>query len=363
MSDAADSVGAMATGGLIAREIERAHRGAPAIGHDEDEPCGNCGTERVGPYCHACGQAGHIHRNLAALVHDIAHGVFHFEGKMWNTLPLLGWRPGELTRRYVHGERAKFVSPMALFLFSVFLMFAVLSNLGHHAKPHGDKPASKISKTEAQRSELETKIATYKSLRDTLPGEASRKKMEAKIAAAEHDLNALAVPAKIEAITTPGVNSRERAQLEENGFGTGFGWFDNVVSHTAKNPELAAYKLKSYGYKYSWALIPISLPFLWLLFCFRRDVGLYDHAIFAIYSLSFMSLAAVVLFMLGWIGVSMALIWAAVLIVPPVHMYRQLKGAYGLGRWGAGWRTVALLIITSITSSLFLSFLIWMGSD
>ena len=55
------------------------------------------------------------------------HGVLHFEGKIWHTLPMLAWRPGELTRRYIDGERAKFVSPMALFLFSIFLMFAVAS--------------------------------------------------------------------------------------------------------------------------------------------------------------------------------------------------------------------------------------------
>lgn len=30
------------------------------------------------------------------------------------------------TRRYVNGERARFVSPLALFLFTVFLMFATI---------------------------------------------------------------------------------------------------------------------------------------------------------------------------------------------------------------------------------------------
>jgi hypothetical protein len=61
------------------------------------------------------------------LGHDILHGVFHFEGKMWRTLPELFFHPGRLTRRYIDGERAKFVSPMALYLFTVFLMFAVFS--------------------------------------------------------------------------------------------------------------------------------------------------------------------------------------------------------------------------------------------
>ena len=43
---------------------------------------------------------------------------------------MLVFKPGQLTRRYVHGERARFVSPLALFLFCVFAMFAVFSWVG-----------------------------------------------------------------------------------------------------------------------------------------------------------------------------------------------------------------------------------------
>ena len=74
------------------------------------------------------------------------HGVLHFEGKIWRTLPLLAWRPGELTRRYIDGERARFVSPIALFLFSVFLMFAVFEL----DRALGSQPA--ISGTAASRA-------------------------------------------------------------------------------------------------------------------------------------------------------------------------------------------------------------------
>src|SRR5687768_4162027 len=122
-----ESVGEAVTGGLAARAVE------PAAGEGKGEgegACLNCGTDLVGPYCHRCGQAGHVHRTLTAFWHDLAHSVVHFDGKLWRTLPLLAWRPGELTRRYVAGERARFVSPMALFLFSVFLMFAVFSSIG-----------------------------------------------------------------------------------------------------------------------------------------------------------------------------------------------------------------------------------------
>jgi hypothetical protein len=348
----------------IADEIRRARRGAPAAGHAENEPCANCGVERIGPYCHACGQVGHVHRNLMALVHDLAHGVFHFEGKIWHTLPMLAWRPGELTRRYVDGERTRFVSPMALFLFSVFLLFATASNLTGHRPPPAPPSAADLAKAASQQHALTAKITALEATRARLSDAAAAgAKIDQQIAEARLNLKALKVPDDVRAMLSDDAKSSgDRIRLETQGFGTGLGWFDRSIGHFARNPELAAYKVKSYGYKYSWALIPISVPFIWLLFCWRRDVGLYDHAIFSIYSLAFMSLAVAVLALLSRIGLSNTTIFLAVLLVPPIHIYRQLKGAYGLGRWGALWRTFALLIITSLTSILFVAFLFWMGT-
>ena len=113
-------------GRAVARAV-RAGRGRGA-GRRRSAALASIAARRsTGPYCHQCGQPAHVHRSLAAFWHDLAHGVLHFDGKIWRTLPLLAWRPGELTRRYIEGERARFVSPMALFLFSVFLMFAVFT--------------------------------------------------------------------------------------------------------------------------------------------------------------------------------------------------------------------------------------------
>src|SRR5687767_5682858 len=69
-------------------------------GHTDEGSCLNCGTGLIGPHCHACGQRAHVHRTLGAFFHDLVHGVLHFEGKTWRTLPLLVWRPGRLTREY-----------------------------------------------------------------------------------------------------------------------------------------------------------------------------------------------------------------------------------------------------------------------
>src|SRR5438309_6864438 len=119
-----EAIGDAITGGVLGRAAEPLAGEAGGLAHETI--CLNCGAELAGPYCHRCGQHAHVHRTLRAFFHDFAHGVLHFEGKIWRTLPMLAWRPGELTRRYIDGQRASFVSPIALFLFCVFLMFAVV---------------------------------------------------------------------------------------------------------------------------------------------------------------------------------------------------------------------------------------------
>src|SRR4051794_15254982 len=124
-----EAIGDAVTGGVVGRAVE-SKAGEAADGHTHESKCLNCGADLAGPFCHECGQHAHVHRTLSAFFHDFAHGVLHFEGKIWRTLPLLAWKPGELTRRYTEGERARFVSPIALFLFFVFLMFAVFNAVG-----------------------------------------------------------------------------------------------------------------------------------------------------------------------------------------------------------------------------------------
>ena len=125
------------------------------------------------------------------------------------------------------------------------------------------------------------------------------------------------------------------------------------------NPELLLYKLKTNGYKFSWALIPLSLPFMWLLFFWRRDIHLYDHAIFVTYSITFMMQLVIVLSIAAVLGVSAAIWGTALGIIPPFHIYKQLRGAYGLSRFGATLRlfllTIAITIVLTIFSTLLLT--------
>ena len=360
MSGEFEAMADVATGGLAAGAID----GAGKAGHGgHGAACLNCGTALIGPHCHQCGQSGHIHRTASALFHDIAHGVFHFEGRTWHTLPLLFWRPGEVTRRYIRGERIQFVSPMALFLFSVFLMVAVFGVFGGpFGAPATDAAAMARGRTEAANRlvVVEKEMKALRAQRDALKAKGGKdselNQKLGELVSEEADLRMVT-----KGILKPDLKS-DPIDVDEAGLKTGVPGVDHIIRHAAANPELAAYKLQSSAYKFSWALIPISLPFIWLLFAFRRDVGLYDHAIFATYSLAAMTLMVSALSIAAWAGLWSGVVGAILVFFPPWHMYRQLKGTYGLGRFGALWRTVALIIAAYTSALIFFIFLVAMGA-
>lgn len=342
-----EAVGDAITGGVIGRAVEP-KAGEGADGHTHETRCLNCGTDLAGSFCHQCGQHAHVHRTLTAFFHDFLHGVLHFEGKIWRTLPLLAWKPGELTRRYIEGQRASFVSPIALFLFCVFLTFAVV---GLTSGSFDVRKASGDAVKELQRDQ--TKLAMLQQMRAGMKGPAGAG-LDDEIADLKHEMTALEAvrDGKIDASTL-------KIQSEFLGGILSVDPSSKWLRRAGQNPELLFYKLKTNAYKFSWALIPISVPFVWLLFPFSRRFRPYDHTVFVTYSLCFMMLLLSVSSLVGLVSKSVAsLAW----FIPPVHMYRQLRGTYGVGKWSAVWRTAALTVFALIAISLFASLLVTIGA-
>jgi len=355
LDEAADVV----TGGVFAHAVEPRSGAQAAAHHFEHGLCLNCGTALIDAHCHRCGQAGHVHRTAGAFFHDVLHGVFHFEGKAWRTLPMLVLHPGALTRRYVAGERARFVSPIALFLFSVFLLFAVLAQLPmfHFGDSALLKPGAGLSEVQAQvASQQQATNAALVDLRATLakqqradtPDAAAIRLAARRIAEEQQKLDGLRSAERV----LPRVKT-ETHNPED--------WIGAMVEHAKENPKLLLYKLKISGYKYSWALIPLSLPFLWLLFPFSRRFGFYDHSVFTTYSLTFMSLLTIATALLITAGASSGIVIVA-FAAAIVHIYKQLKGAYSLSRGGALVRTVILTTcICWIIVPMFVTGLLYLG--
>lgn len=363
MTSGIEGVGEAVSGGMLAAAVEP---GAGANGEDRGGNCLNCGAALTGAYCHQCGQKGHVHRTLRAFGHDLMHGVLHFEGKIWRTLPMLAWHPGALTRRYIDGERARFVSPLALFLFSVFLMFAVFSAIGgpFHANVTPMTSAQSLQDVRREAASLGTRAATLTRQRAALiarrqsTGEVDEALAE--LRGDQRDLDRAERLLRAAATHGPGAAPVE-ADLSDFRVQTPWPWLNHGLEEARANPSLLAYKLQTDAYKFSWALIPISVPFVWLMFAWRRRYKLYDHTVFVTYSIAFMTLLVVALSLLRPLTGSDALGALALTFVPPVHMYRQLKGAYALRTFSALWRTIALLIFALIAGTLFFLLLLTLG--
>lgn len=338
-----DSIGEAVSGAMLGRAVEPKTGEVGADGHTHELTCLNCGSILQGDYCHACGQRAHVHRTLTAFAHDLLHGVLHLDGKVWRTLPMLIRRPGELTRRYIDGERAKFISPLALFLFSVFLMFAVLGStvdfdsltVKTNVPEALSEEAKKLQALERQRASAE------KAGRPTA-------RLDEEIASTKENLEAL------DAIRAATPTSANDLTLSSD-----LNWLRGPITRSIQNPALLLYKIRTSAYKWSWVLIPLSVPFLWLLFPFSSRFRLYDHVVFVTYSLSFMTLLVVAASLFGLLGVG----WVGLLatIAVPVHFYLQLKGAYGLNRLSALVRTFALSMFAITALCLFALLMVFVG--
>ena len=355
MNDIGEAVGTAVEGGLVARAVNGAQDNGAMVerGRFAEGACLNCGTRLIGAHCHACGQKAHLHRTLGAFMHDLLHGALHFEGKVWRTLPELLVRPGRLTRRYIDGKRATYVSPMALFLFVIFLMFAVFQLAGL-SNPSAVSELANVDRDKA--------LAAQAELREVLDQRDELTAQERAIVDERLEEVAKALD-DIENGRSYSYTRRDGRVTYTNLNVTGIAAIDQgIIAKWRSNPEMMLYKLQTNFYKFSWLLIPLSIPFVWLLFAWKRQFKAYDHAIFVTYSLSFMTLLILALALLTLAGLPGGWIAAASGLIPPIHIYKHLRGAYGLSRFSALWRLAVLLVFIFVVLLLFLQMLLMIGA-
>ena len=338
-----EGIGELVTGAAIAAAVEPTAGGEAVASHGN---CLNCSTPLFGAYCSACGQKARVHRSLRSFFGDLMQGLFNFEGKICRTLPMLAWRPGEMTRRYVEGERARFVSPVALYLFTVFAMFAVLNFTGAMTGDLGNVNSplnGAAAETRGQLAELEA---------------------ERRVAvAAKSDLALIDKRIANKKQGLANIERMQRGQVVYSDDGDANGaprWLQEAGLRIQSDPKAFVAKVQDAASKFSWLLIPLSVPFLWLLFPFNRRYHLYDHTVFVTYSLSFMMMLAIAAGLL--VSAGLVSIASLLFFLPPIHMYRQLRGAYRLGRFSALVRTFLLVTFACVAATLFLMVVFAIGA-
>jgi len=104
--------------------------------HNDAMHCANCGSERVGRFCPRCGQNDRDYqRSLPPLLGELLKETFEVDSRLWTTLKLLVFKPGELALEFSRNRRASYVSPIRLYLFVSIVFFFLLSMTTQVAQP------------------------------------------------------------------------------------------------------------------------------------------------------------------------------------------------------------------------------------
>ena len=93
--------------------------------------CFSCDAEMAGLYCMACGQKNdNFRRSIFGLGWETFTSLFAFENRIWRTWWTLLRRPGRVAREYCDGARARWTSPVRIYLFMSIVLFGFLSLTG-----------------------------------------------------------------------------------------------------------------------------------------------------------------------------------------------------------------------------------------
>jgi len=363
MDNGLEGAGALATATAAATVLDP----PPAQTMGDHKSCLNCGAPLSGPYCGACGQKAHVHRSVLHAVEEFLHGIVHFDSKFWRTLPLLLFRPGKLTREYVRGRRARYVAPVALFLLTVFSMFLLFGSVslpdldarGVNVGP--EKRTAAIVEMDRRIAALDRDIAAASAdpaRAEAIPGmQLSRAALEStrKSLAGETARPGAEGDSIFDVISMATKSGELKVEVGNEGL-------NMKATEALQNPEFVFYKMKQKGYKLSFLLVPLSLPWMILLFAWKRDIKVYDHVVFLLYSISFMSMLGMLAVVMAALGVTNQAAYSTLLgIVPIVHMFLQLKEGYALGWVSAAWRTVALSLLAVVTLAVYFIGILLLG--
>jgi hypothetical protein len=94
------------------------------------EQCPNCLQVLHGQYCSNCGQNQKgSDRYFLTLLNEAFEGIFNLNSKAWKTFFILLFRPGYLTTEHFANRRARYISPLRLYLTTSIAFFLMLSAL------------------------------------------------------------------------------------------------------------------------------------------------------------------------------------------------------------------------------------------
>ena len=324
-----DLFGLAAAGGWL--KWRRKHADIPP-----GTPCANCETPLAGAYCHSCGQlAEDFHKNIWHLFKEVLESFFHWDGRLFRTLPALIYKPGRLTRHFIDGKRAYQVPPFRMFLVMLVVAFLV----GHYATPRSE--GGEIANVDEARREI---------MADRSLTEAERK---AALAVVDRDWRSFG-----DAVGETAEQDGRAAKAKPTATFKLNAWFIERAARVYDDPERFFLILETWAHRVAVLALPVSALILSLLFVFQRRFFVYDHLIFSMHSLSF-QLILLTTIMLLQLAVGPAAWW--LVLLAPAHLFVHMRGTYGSSWWGTLLRMFILFLLTVFAFSLLAVLWLYLG--
>lgn len=90
--------------------------------------CENCGRPRADRFCSQCGQNDRTYsRSIFPVLGELVRESFEFDGRLAQTLKLLLFKPGRLSTEFSRNRRARYMTPVRLYLFTSVVFFLTMS--------------------------------------------------------------------------------------------------------------------------------------------------------------------------------------------------------------------------------------------
>lgn len=313
--------------------------------NQKDENCKNCGTKIMGKYCFSCGQNTDLHhRSIFHLMYEALEGIFHFDGRLWRTLPAIFIRPGTLNKDYIEGRINRHVPPFRLFLVTLFI-FIFTSEFKLEKAIHNVENSHEVSQKsyiDAHKNNLDTNQNKEEANSIKIENEHSEKngksyeyKFDFEKFMQGHD-DKLIDGIKNSQIDLP--ISKEATQKFKDG-----------LVKAASNPKVFIISAFSWAHKLAILLLPINAIALAIVYIYKRKYYFYDHLLVSMTMMSFVFLSiSISLWLPAPYG---GILYGFLFILTPINFFFTLRGTYDSGWLGALLKTLFICAITTISFS------------
>ena len=255
----------------------------------QPQRCLNCGHELTGRFCAHCGQENRdLNIPFRQMLSEFLGDLLSFDSRLLRTLLPLLFKPGQMTRNYLAGQRIRYVPPVRLYIFISFIFFLSLAVTDVRIISVKISPPQKTSPPSAS-PRADTTAAAGDAKADRAPGGA---------------------------VPETGVPVAESVQQK----------FLKNLEAASHDPQLLNKMLISRLSRLMFILVPIFALLLKLLY--RKRGGFYiQHLIFALHYHAFAFLLFT--FMIGLYVIGVSALTVPIAFVLPVYLFFAMKRVYG----------------------------------